>query len=261
MEVSPQWSPGAAVLQEQPLNLASETLALKALTIHSSLPFPITVSSAPKQEEAEAMARTAVKKDISSHITWHVLGILAKSRKDWEEATRAFAMARKQDSVGNNLKSVVELMSGQDNIPLIRDSIALNLNTRQYDAAVSARHHYLLLRPQIRSSWLGLMISHQLTGELEEALEVYDGLMSCMQTDGATGSENSQTLMHVIKICMEAGKLEDGLRRLEGGLRDGVISPRGEVTQLKGLSCVAHISAEAESVSGDACFAWSAERG
>ena len=60
----------------------------------------ITVSSAPKQEEAENMARTAVKKDITSHITWHVLGILAKSRKDWEEATRAFAMARKQDSVG-----------------------------------------------------------------------------------------------------------------------------------------------------------------
>lgn len=75
-----------------------ETLALKALTIHSSLPFPITVASAPKQGEAETMARTAVKKDITSHITWHVLGILAKSRKDWEEATAAFAMARKQDN-------------------------------------------------------------------------------------------------------------------------------------------------------------------
>lgn len=46
------------------------------------------------------MAKTAVKKDITSHITWHVLGIMAKGRKDWEEASRAFAMARKQDSVG-----------------------------------------------------------------------------------------------------------------------------------------------------------------
>ncbi len=118
---------------------------------------------------------------------------------------------------------------------MIRDAIALNLHTRQYPAAVSARHHYLLLRPQIRSSWLGLMISHQLNGDLKEALEVYDGLMSCMKTDGATGPEKAQTLMHVIKMCIEAGQLEDGLRRLESGLRDGVISSRGEVTQLKGM--------------------------
>lgn len=61
---------------------------------------PATAASQPKQDEAEAMAKTAVKKDITSHITWHVLGIMAKGRKDWEEASRAFAMARKQDSVG-----------------------------------------------------------------------------------------------------------------------------------------------------------------
>lgn len=76
-----------------------ETLAIKALTLHSSLPDLPTASSVPKREEAEAMARLAVKKDITSHITWHVLGILAKNRKDWDEASRAFAMARRQDPV------------------------------------------------------------------------------------------------------------------------------------------------------------------
>ena len=59
------------------------------------------------------------------------------------------------------------------------------------------------------------MISHQLNGDLEEALETYDGLMSCLKTDGATEPEKSQTLMHI-------------------GFRDGVISPRGESTRLKG---------------------------
>jgi peptide alpha-N-acetyltransferase len=81
-----------------------ETLALKALTLHSSLPFPATASSASKQEEADALARTAIKKDITSHITWHVLGILAKNKKDYGEASRAFAMARKQDKVGSVFK-------------------------------------------------------------------------------------------------------------------------------------------------------------
>ncbi|OCF40829.1 peptide alpha-N-acetyltransferase [Kwoniella heveanensis CBS 569] len=190
-----------------------ETLALKALTLHASLPEPLTVSAVPKKEESEAMARLAVKKDITSHITWHVLGILAKSRKDWDEASRAFAMARKQDS---------------DNIPLIRDSISLFTHTRQYSAAVAARHHYLLLRPQIRASWLGLMIAHQLNGDLEEALEVYNGYLSTLQKDGATGPEKSQVLLHVIKICIEAGKDQEGLDKLRQGVRDGVISPRAD---------------------------------
>ena len=79
------------------------------------------------------------------------------------------------------------------------------------------------------------MIAHQLNGDIDEALETYDGLMSCVKTDGATGPEKSQTLMHVIKMYMEAGKMAEGLRRLEDGLRDGVISPRGEATQLKGI--------------------------
>lgn len=195
-----------------------ETIALKALSLQSSLPFPPTVSSAPKQEEAEAMARLAVKKDITSHITWHVLGIFAKNRKDWEEASRAFAMARKQDP---------------DNIPVIRDSIALYLHTRQYGPAVAARHHYLCLRPMIRSSWLGLMIAHELNGDLEEALEVYDGYVSCVKSDSSTEPEKAQVCLHVVKMCMKNGDYEDALSRLERGLRNDVISPRGESTVLK----------------------------
>ncbi|WWD18986.1 hypothetical protein CI109_103443 [Kwoniella shandongensis] len=195
-----------------------ETLALKALTLHSSLPDPLTITAVPKKEEAETMARLAIKKDITSHITWHVLGILAKARKDWDEASRAFAMARKQDP---------------DNIPLIRDSIALLTHTRQYAPALAARHHYLLLRPQIRSSWLALMIAHQLNGDPEEALEIYNGYRTILKNDGATAPEKSQVLLHVIRLCIEAGQEQEGLEKLRQGIRDGVISPRGEVTQLK----------------------------
>jgi len=172
----------------------------------------------PKAEEAEAMARTAVKKDITSHITWHVLGILAKTRRDWDEAAKAFAMARKQDP---------------DNIPVLRDAIALTTHTRQYQQAVEIRHHYLLLRPQIRSSWLGLMVAHELAGDIEEAIRVYDGLQSMIQKDGATGPEKAQILLHVIKLCMQAGHYEDALARMEKGFKTGVINPRGEVTEMK----------------------------
>jgi peptide alpha-N-acetyltransferase len=177
----------------------------------------------PKQEEAEHLARTAIKKDITSHITWHVLGILAKVRKDWEEASRAFAMARKQDA---------------DNVPLIRDSIALYLHTRQYAAAASARHHHMTIRPNLRSSWLGLVVAHHLNGDLEEAVEVWDAFERTVKNDGFAPTEKAQMGMYVIRVCMESGDYEDGLRRLESGLRNGSLHARGEVTALKG-ECLA----------------------
>ncbi|KAL1413384.1 hypothetical protein Q8F55_001146 [Vanrija albida] len=195
-----------------------ETIALKALTLHSSLPFPATAASQPKAEEAEEMARTAVRKDITSHITWHVLGILAKTRRDWTEASKAFVMARKQDP---------------DNIPVLRDAIALSTHTRNYRQALEARHHYLLLRPQIRSSWLGLMVSHELVGDYDEAIRVYDSLQDTLKKDGATAPEQAQTLLHVIKVTIQAGKFQDAKDRLDKGLRDGVISPRGEASEIK----------------------------
>jgi hypothetical protein len=123
----------------------------------------------------------------------------------------------------------------QDNIPLLRDAIALYLHTRQYIPAIAARHQYLLLRPQIRASWLGLVVAHHLKGDIDEALEIYDGYMSTIKTDGATGPEKAQVLLYVVRMCMEAGHDRDGLGRLEMGIRNEILSPRGEATQLKGI--------------------------
>lgn len=173
----------------------------------------------PKAEEAETMARLAIKKDMTSHITWHVLGILAKTRKDWDEATKAFAMARKQDP---------------DNIPVLRDAFALATHTRQYDTAAEARHHFLCLRPQIRSSWLGLMVAHDLAGDFDEGIKVFESYESIIQKDGATSPERAQVLLFVIKMYIKAGKPQGALDRLERGVKDGVLSRRGEVTLILG---------------------------
>jgi peptide alpha-N-acetyltransferase len=67
--------------------------------MQSSLPYPATASSLAKIPEIEEMARLAVKKDMTSHITWHVLGIMARNRKDYNEASRAYGQARKIDPV------------------------------------------------------------------------------------------------------------------------------------------------------------------
>jgi tetratricopeptide (TPR) repeat protein len=79
-----------------------------------------------------------------------------------------------------------------------------------------------------------LVVAHHLDGDIDEALRAYDGFADCMQTDGATGPEKSQVCLYIVKLCMEGGKHEEALRRLEKGLADKVISPRGEASQLKG---------------------------
>ena len=73
----------------------------------------------------------------------------------------------------------------QDNIPILRDSISLSLHTRAYPAAVSARHHLLTIRPQMKGSWVGLMVAHYLNASTEDALAVYDGLTSTFAKPGS----------------------------------------------------------------------------
>ena len=67
--------------------------------MQTALPYTATVASIGKLAEIEEMARTAVKKDMGSHITWHVLGIMARNRKDYNEASKAYGQARKIDPV------------------------------------------------------------------------------------------------------------------------------------------------------------------
>ena len=78
------------------------------------------------------------------------------------------------------------------------------------------------------------MVAHHLNGDIPAALEVYEGLKSCTTKEGGTGPEKAQTLLYVIKLSMEQGDDEGALRRLQEGLESKIISPRGQVSQMRG---------------------------
>lgn len=77
------------------------------------------------------------------------------------------------------------------------------------------------------------MVAHQLNGNNEEALELYDAMVGTINADGASPSEKAQIMLNVVKVCMEMGRDGDGLRRLDRAIRGKILSPRGEVTQLR----------------------------
>jgi len=114
--------------------------------------------------------------------------------------------------------------------------MSLYLHTRQYASAVQVRQHFLTLRPQIRSSWVGLMVAHHLNGDIPSAIETYEALQSCINVDGGTAPERAQTALYVIRLCIEQGDYENALKRLDTGLSKKVINARGEISHMRGTS-------------------------
>lgn len=88
----------------------------------------------------------------------------------------------------------------------------------------------------MRGSWIGLIIAHYLNADPTEAIEVYDQLQKASQVEGTgmSKTERAQLGLFMIKACREAGRAEDGLRRLEEGVRGGWLSLRGELGETKG---------------------------
>jgi tetratricopeptide (TPR) repeat protein len=152
---------------------SAETLAIKSLVIHSSLPHNHpTATSQPKGEEADRLIATALRKDPYSHITHHVHSIILRADKDFFAAGNALRRAREIDP---------------DNIPLIRDSISLYTQLKQYDEAQQARIKYHSLRPNMKANWITLAVGYELCGQPEQALTVFEQLSASMSVSLNTG--------------------------------------------------------------------------
>ena len=69
---------------------SSETLAMKGLVI-SFLD--------GRREEGVELVRKGIRCDLTSHIVWHVFGLVKKAEKDYEEAVKSYIQALRYDKV------------------------------------------------------------------------------------------------------------------------------------------------------------------
>jgi hypothetical protein len=58
-------------------------------------------SSTGKKEEGLDMAKRGARFDLTSHIVWHVLGLIHKADRNYEEAQKSFVQALRFDKVCN----------------------------------------------------------------------------------------------------------------------------------------------------------------
>ncbi|KAJ9125287.1 hypothetical protein QFC22_000243 [Naganishia vaughanmartiniae] len=196
-----------------------ETLALKALILHSSLPHNHpTASSQPKGEEVDHLIAAALRKDPYTHITHHVNSIIARAKKDYATAGRSLTRAREIDG---------------DNIPLIRDAISLHTQLGQHEESLRVRHQFFTMRPNLRSNWISLAVGHELCGNYQEALDVYLGLEESTKDEGLAPIEKTQMSWHIVKLMIKLGKLKEAHERLGDDIRDRIVPNSGETVEIQ----------------------------
>lgn len=79
------------------LQLHKETLCMKGLIL----------THMGKREEGIDLVKKGIRLDLTSHIVWHVFGLIQKGEKNYEEALKSYTQALKFDKVCSPLKTCV----------------------------------------------------------------------------------------------------------------------------------------------------------
>ena len=128
---------------------------MKALCV-SGMPNP-TGPTPPgtlsRRDEAHALAKKALTLRVSSHVCWHVYGLLHRAERNYPEAIKCYKRA---------LKLEPGLNGGDGQI--LRDLSHLQIQERDIEGFVESRSALLAARPGQRHNWLPLAVGHHLTG-------------------------------------------------------------------------------------------------
>ena len=172
-----------------------DTQAMKALILNSQ----------GQTEEAFALGKIALSNDFKSHVTWHVYGLLWRSKKDYPQAIKAY-------------KAALKIEPEQHNI--LRDLALLQIQMRDYAGYLESRRTMLKQRPQVRQNWTGVAIAHHLLGEYklaENILTTFEGTLK--QTPPRSDIEHSEAVLYKNMIIAESGDTERALEHLESVMK------------------------------------------
>lgn len=159
-------------------------------------------------EEAFELAKAALKNDMKSHVCWHVYGLLWRSVRNYEEATKAYKFALRIEPDSQNI---------------LRDLAHLQCQIRDYEGYIDSRRKMMNARPQLRQNWTGLAIAYHLSGNYKEAehiLKTYEETLK--QAPPKSDLEHSEAVLYRNTIIAESGDTERALEHLEEILKNSL---------------------------------------
>lgn len=152
-----------------------------------------------RSAEAHSFVKLGLRYDLTSHICWHVYGLLHRSEKNYEEAIKCYHHALKYD---------------KENINIIRDYSLLLVQMRNYEQYVTIRNQLLSIKPNNKMYWIGLAVAYHLNKDYTMALQILDAFHGS-QEQIEDKFENSELLLYRNFILEEKGDFVEALNHLK----------------------------------------------
>lgn len=165
-----------------------ETLAMMGLTLNCL----------GRKPEAYDNVKRGLRNNLTSHVCWHVFGLLQRSDKKYEEAIKCYRNALRWD---------------KDNLQILRDLSLLQIQTRDLEGYKMTRHQLLMLRANQRAGWVGYAIALHMLGDSENALNVLQTFRKTQEGKEAD-YEFSELLLYEASIMVEADRYRDALTHI-----------------------------------------------
>lgn len=186
-----------------------ETLAMKGLILNCM----------SRKEEAYEYVRRGLRNDLTSHVCWHVYGLLQRSEHKYDEAIKCYRNALKYD---------------KDNITILRDLSLLQIQMRDLEGFRDTRYQLFMLRSAQRVSWLSFAVAYHLLNDYTTAAKILDEFRktqkhqkeqnsnSIEENDTSKKSgyqepidyEQSELLLYQVMILYEAASYKEALEFL-----------------------------------------------
>lgn len=150
-------------------------------------------NSLGQKEEAYELARLGLKKDLKSHVCWHVLGLLYRSDRNYPEATKCYKSALRMDP---------------GNAQIMRDLSLLQLHVRDLAGYTESRRQLLASKPGFKQNWLSFAVAEHMRGAPLAALQVLEKMENSFagQEEPLGRYEASEMLLYKAMLCTEAGR-------------------------------------------------------
>merc|ERR1719204_480309 len=162
----------------------------------------LTLNYLGRKDEAYEYVKRGLKNDLTSHVCWHVYGLLQRADHKYDEAIKCYRNALKWD---------------KDNIQILRDLSLLQIQMRDTEGFRDTRYQLLKIRPAQRQSWIGYSISYYLLGDYDMAFTIMEEFRKTISQEpqAKPDIEHSEMLFYQNMILREQGKHQESLEHLE----------------------------------------------
>ncbi|TFK86666.1 N-terminal acetyltransferase A, auxiliary subunit [Polyporus arcularius HHB13444] len=185
-----------------------ETLCMKGLIL----------THLGRRDEGLELVKQGVRLDLTSHICWHVFGLIQKGQKNYEEALKSYTQALRFD---------------KDNMNILRDAAHLQTQLRLYDNLVETRHTLLRLRPQLRQNWIALAVAYHLSGNLREAKAVLEQYERIIKNVPDYDVEYSEILLYHVRVLEDLGDYTEAIALLDASAKERTIIDRVAIMEFR----------------------------